>query len=69
MQLVEVVCPDGVDEGVVKSAFQFVEKTKKVPIQCSDERGFIVNRLLIPYIMQARVLFLYVACLMCVDNS
>lgn len=53
MQLVEVVCPDGVDEGVVKSAFQFVEKTKKVPIQCSDERGFIVNRLLIPYIMQA----------------
>ena len=52
MQLVEVVCTDEADQAVIDSAFAFVEHTKKVPIKCSDTRGFIVNRLLIPYIIQ-----------------
>jgi 3-hydroxyacyl-CoA dehydrogenase len=53
MQLVEVVCPDKADQSVIDTAVAFVEKTKKTPVQCKDTPGFIVNRLLIPYLMQA----------------
>jgi 3-hydroxyacyl-CoA dehydrogenase len=53
MQLVEVVCTPEVNEDVIKTAFAFVEQTKKVAVRCKDTPGFIVNRLLIPYLMQA----------------
>ena len=52
MQLVEVVCPDAAEQSVIETAIAFVEKTKKTPVQCKDTPGFIVNRLLIPYLMQ-----------------
>ena len=68
MQLVEVVCTPEASEDVIKTAFAFVEQTKKVAVRCKDTPGFIVNRLLIPYLMQAssacraRFCLVHVAC-------
>jgi len=53
MKLVEIVCPDEASQDVIDKAIAFVEQTKKVPVQCKDTPGFIVNRLLIPYLLQA----------------
>lgn len=52
MQLVEIVQTDQVSSDVIDTAVAFVENTKKVAVKCKDTPGFIVNRLLIPYLMQ-----------------
>jgi 3-hydroxybutyryl-CoA dehydrogenase len=50
MKLVEVVGPD---PAVLDAASGWVRRIGKVPVRCGDERGFIVNRLLIPYLNDA----------------
>ncbi|WP_369264079.1 3-hydroxyacyl-CoA dehydrogenase NAD-binding domain-containing protein [Streptomyces sp. R35] len=50
MKLVEVTGPD---EDVVNAACAWVRRIGKVPVRCGDERGFVVNRLLIPYLNDA----------------
>jgi 3-hydroxybutyryl-CoA dehydrogenase len=53
MQLVEVVVSlDTSDETVVR-AEEFAEKLGKTPIRTKDRSGFIVNMLLVPYLMAA----------------
>jgi 3-hydroxybutyryl-CoA dehydrogenase len=51
MRLVEVVI--GIDTGdeAVKRAEEFVERLGKTPIRTKDRSGFIVNMLLVPYLM------------------
>ena len=53
MPLVEVVKTIVTDPKIVKSAVGFASKLGKTPIVTSDRAGFIVNRLLIPYLMDA----------------
>ena len=53
MRLVEVVRTDDTDEDVFASARSFGEATGKVPVACKDTPGFVVNRLLVPYMTQA----------------
>jgi len=53
MRLVEVVRTDGTDEEVVAAARAFGEACGKTPVTCKDTPGFIVNRLLVPYMTQA----------------
>jgi 3-hydroxybutyryl-CoA dehydrogenase len=53
MKLVEVVrspltAPDAFEE-----AFQFAKSLGKTPIRAADRTGFIVNRLLVPYLLDA----------------
>eukprot|EP00037_Helgoeca_nana_P028687 m.339170 g.339170 ORF g.339170 m.339170 type:complete len:351 (-) comp27812_c0_seq5:193-1245(-) len=53
MKLVEVVKTDQSDPEAIAAVTDFVKKTGKVAVDCSDTPGFIVNRLLIPYLIQA----------------
>jgi 3-hydroxybutyryl-CoA dehydrogenase len=53
MKLVEVVRTIATAEEVYDSAFAFAKKLGKVPVRTSDKTGFIVNRLLVPYLLDA----------------
>lgn len=53
MKLVEVVRTIATDEQVFETAFAFGQKLGKVPVRTSDKTGFIVNRLLVPYLLDA----------------
>ena len=53
MKLVEVVKTIATAPEVYDAAFEFAEKLGKVPVRTSDKTGFIVNRLLVPYLLDA----------------
>ena len=53
MKLVEVVRTIATDETVYNTAYEFCKKLGKVPVRCGDKTGFIVNRLLVPYMLDA----------------
>ncbi|MEX2569839.1 MAG: 3-hydroxybutyryl-CoA dehydrogenase [Gemmatimonadota bacterium] len=53
MQLVEVVGTIETNHSVLESATDFVRRLGKEPIACRDASGFVVNRLLVPYMMDA----------------
>jgi 3-hydroxybutyryl-CoA dehydrogenase len=53
MKLVEVVRTIVTQEEAESAALEFIRATGKTPIRTSDRTGFIVNRLLVPYILDA----------------
>jgi len=53
MKLVEVVRTILTDEAAVTAAMEFVRSVGKVPVQAKDATAFIVNRLLVPYLLDA----------------
>lgn len=53
MKLVEVVRTIATSEEVFEAAFEFGKRVGKVPVRTSDKTGFIVNRLLVPYLLDA----------------
>jgi 3-hydroxybutyryl-CoA dehydrogenase len=53
MKLVEVVRTIATTDDVYESAYEFAKKLGKVPVRTSDKTGFIVNRLLVPYMLDA----------------
>lgn len=53
MNLVEIVSLGSTDPGVSASLKKFCQDIGKSPVMCKDTPGFIVNRLLVPYIMEA----------------
>jgi len=53
MKLVEVVRTILTDEAVYNEAVEFGKTLGKVPVRASDKTGFIVNRLLVPYLLDA----------------
>jgi len=53
MKLVEVVRTIATAEEVYEPACEFAKKLGKVPVRTSDKTGFIVNRLLVPYLLDA----------------
>jgi len=53
MKLVEVVRTIATADEVYESAYEFGKKLGKVPVRTSDKTGFIVNRLLVPYLLDA----------------
>jgi 3-hydroxybutyryl-CoA dehydrogenase len=53
MKLVEVVRTIATAPDVYDSAYEFATKLGKVPVRTSDKTGFIVNRLLVPYLLDA----------------
>ncbi len=56
MKLVEVISTSYTDPAVFSTAFQWVQDIGKVPVKCGDTPGFIVNRLLVPALMQAMLM-------------
>ncbi len=53
MQLVEVIRTIATDPNVYETAIDFTRKLGKLPVRTSDRPGFIVNRLLVPYLLDA----------------
>ena len=53
MKLVEVVKTIATAPDVYDAAYEFGKKLGKVPVRTSDKTGFIVNRLLVPYLLDA----------------
>ncbi|CAN5410937.1 3-hydroxybutyryl-CoA dehydrogenase [soil metagenome] len=53
MKLVEVVRTILTDEQVYEQCVEFSKQLGKTPVRASDKTGFIVNRLLVPYMLDA----------------
>jgi 3-hydroxyacyl-CoA dehydrogenase/enoyl-CoA hydratase/3-hydroxybutyryl-CoA epimerase len=53
MQLVEVVRAPSTDDDTTAALVEFVRKLGKVPVVVADSPGFLVNRVLFPYIDEA----------------
>lgn len=70
MKLVEVVRTILTDPEVYEEAVAFAKKLGKVPVRASDKTGFIVNRLLVPYMLDAiRALEEGVGSIVDIDNA
>jgi len=70
MKLVEVIRTILTDAGVYEDAVTFAAKLGKVPVRTSDRTGFIVNRLLVPYMLDAiRALEEGVGSIVDIDNA
>jgi len=70
MKLVEVIRTIGTDPKVYDEVLTFAGKLGKTAVRTTDRTGFIVNRLLVPYILDAvRVLEEGVASIEDIDNS
>jgi 3-hydroxyacyl-CoA dehydrogenase/enoyl-CoA hydratase/3-hydroxybutyryl-CoA epimerase len=53
MPLVEIVSSDGTRAEVAKVALAFARKIDKLPLPCRSAPGFVVNRVLTPYLQEA----------------
>src|SRR6266542_4464799 len=53
MKLVEVVQTILTDERTVLAAYEWVQAVGKAPVRTKDSTAFIVNRLLVPYLLDA----------------
>jgi len=70
MKLVEVVRTILTDEEVYESAVEFGRRLGKVPVRADDRSGFIVNRLLVPYLLDSiRALEEGVGTIVDIDNG
>jgi len=70
MKLVEVVKTIATDPGVYEEMVGFGAKLGKTPVRAQDGGGFIVNRLLVPYLLDAiRALEEGVGSVIDIDNS
>ena len=70
MKLVEVVRTIATDEAVYEEMVAFSAKLGKTPVRARDGGGFIVNRLLVPYLLDAiRALEEGVGSIEDIDNS
>lgn len=57
MPLVEVVRHDGLDPAVEKRALAFCKAIGKLPVAVKGTPGFLVNRILMPYLLEAMRLY------------
>jgi 3-hydroxyacyl-CoA dehydrogenase/enoyl-CoA hydratase/3-hydroxybutyryl-CoA epimerase len=53
MPLVEIITTKHTTDDVIATTVSFVQKLGKVPVVVNDSPGFIVNRILVPYLMEA----------------
>jgi 3-hydroxyacyl-CoA dehydrogenase/enoyl-CoA hydratase/3-hydroxybutyryl-CoA epimerase len=57
MQLVEIVRGAKTSDDTVQRAVEFVQSIGKMPIVTKDRPGFVVNRILVPYLVDACKMF------------
>ncbi|HEX5218671.1 MAG TPA: 3-hydroxyacyl-CoA dehydrogenase NAD-binding domain-containing protein, partial [Verrucomicrobiae bacterium] len=57
MQLVEIVAAKQTAPEVLQRTLQFVQRIGKLPVVVKDSPGFVVNRILMPYLIEAGNLF------------
>ncbi|KAI3352384.1 hypothetical protein L3Q82_005350 [Scortum barcoo] len=53
MKLVEVIATSATSQETFDSLLNFSKVLGKTPVSCKDTPGFIVNRLLVPYLLEA----------------
>lgn len=53
MPLVEIIHTEATDPAVTQAAIAFTRKLDKLPVPCRSAPGFIVNRVLMPYLHEA----------------
>jgi len=53
MPLIEIVQSERTDPGVLQAAIAFSRRLDKLPVPCRSAPGFIVNRVLMPYLHEA----------------
>ncbi len=53
MRLVEICIPEGTEPGIGGRAAQWCRSAGKTPVNVPDTAGFVVNRLLFPYLFDA----------------
>ncbi|OAW00222.1 hypothetical protein PTTG_01554 [Puccinia triticina 1-1 BBBD Race 1] len=53
MKLVEVIKTDQTSDETAQRLINFANQLGKSPVTCTDTPGFIVNRLLVPYLLEA----------------
>ncbi len=56
MQLVEIIHADNTNQQVLDNSASFVKKISRLPLPVKSSPGFLVNRILMPYIMEAIIL-------------
>ncbi len=56
MQLVEIVQADNTDKTVCQKAAAFCRQIDRLPVPVTSSPGFLVNRILMPYLMEAVIL-------------
>jgi len=57
MLLVEVIAGVQTDEQTISTVINLAKKLGKIPIKIKDSSGFLVNRILLPYIKEAVLIF------------
>ena len=57
MELVEVIHGQKTDPAVIRSLLGFVNRIGKRAVLCKDSPGFLVNRILVPYLVEAAILW------------
>ena len=56
MKLVEVIKTNETSDETFNKAYKWVEDINKIPVTCGDTPGFIVNRLLVPFLTQSMLM-------------
>jgi 3-hydroxyacyl-CoA dehydrogenase/enoyl-CoA hydratase/3-hydroxybutyryl-CoA epimerase len=69
MQLVEVVAARQTSQEILDRAVKFVRQIGKLPVVVKDSPGFLVNRILMPYLIEAGNLFESGASIGDIDNA
>ncbi len=69
MQLVEVIAASQTAPEALLRAVRFVQKIGKLPVVVKDSPGFLVNRILMPYLIEAGTLFEHGASLENLDEA
>lgn len=69
MQLVEVVTGKDTAPDTAQRALRFVQKIGKLPVLVKDSPGFLVNRILLPYMIEAGTLFAQGASVEAIDSA
>lgn len=69
MQLVEVVVGHDTRPDVVERSVRFAQQIGKLPVVVKDSPGFLVNRILMPYLIEAGHLFEYGARVEDIDEA
>jgi len=70
MKLVEIIRALTTSDAAFAQAQEFVTQIGKTPVLCKDTPGFVVNRLLVPYLLDAvRVLETGIASKEDIDNG
>jgi 3-hydroxyacyl-CoA dehydrogenase / enoyl-CoA hydratase / 3-hydroxybutyryl-CoA epimerase len=69
MKLVEIARGELTSPGAVDTAVAFVQRIGKLPVVVKDRPGFLVNRILLPYLLEAVRLFAAGARVEALDES